>query len=191
MTDQGEEPTREEAFYAAATAFLRRHGFLIAVAAPVVFVSLLPVGTAAPLIVLLAYLGEAIVYGAIRRARRGDPPGRGVRSAPGPGLQALYGLLATILIIGGIFGIGSGGDAPPILAILALALGIGVVAWVWNRVSRASGERTSAFVGRLAETTRTAGRSAIGLVVARLILAAVVAVAAWLISILTNLFGGS
>jgi hypothetical protein len=110
MTDQGDEPTREEAFYAAATAFLKQHGFLIAVAAPVVFVSLLPVGTAAPLIILLAYLGEAIVYGAIRRAGRGDPPGRGVRSAPGPGLQALYGLLATILIIGGMFGIASPGE---------------------------------------------------------------------------------
>lgn len=191
MTDQGEGPSREEAFYAAATAFLKRNGFLIAVAAPVVFVSLVPAGTAAPLIILLAYLGEAIVYGAIKRAGRGDPPGRGIRSGPGPGLQALYGLLATILIIGGIFGLGSAGDSPPILALLAIALGIGIVAWVWRRVSRASGEHTSVFVARLAGTTGQAGRSAIGLVVARLIVAAVVAGAAWLISIVTNLFGGS
>jgi hypothetical protein len=154
-------------------------------------VSLLPVGAAAPLIILLTYLGEAIVYGVIQRVRRGDPSGRGVRSGPGPGLQTLYGLLAALLIIGGIFGLGSAGESPPILAILALLLGIGIVAWVWHRVSRASGERSSIFVTRIAGTMGRAGGSMARMFVARLILVAVVAGAAWVISILTNLFGGS
>jgi hypothetical protein len=191
MTDQGAGPSREEAFYEAAAAFLKRHGFLIAVFAPVVFVSLVPVGAAAPLIILLAYLGEAIVYAAIQRAGRGDPAGRGVRSGPGPGLQALHGLLAALLIIGGIFGLGSASDSPPFLPILALSLGIGILAWVWRRVARASGEHTSMFVTRLAGTAGQAGRSAIGVVVVRVILVALVAAAGWLISIVTNLFGGS
>jgi hypothetical protein len=54
MTDQGEGPSREEAFYEAATAFLKRYGFMIAIAAPVVFVSLVQVGAAAPLVIHVA-----------------------------------------------------------------------------------------------------------------------------------------
>ena len=73
MTDGGEGQGREEAFYEAAAAFLRRNGFLIAVFAPVAVVSVVPAGTMGPLIILLAYLGEAIVYAAIKRAGRGDP----------------------------------------------------------------------------------------------------------------------
>jgi len=191
MTDQDEGPSREEAFYLAATAFLKRHGFLIALVAPVVFVSLVPAGAAAPLIILLTYLGEAIVYAAIQRVRRGDPPGRGVRSAPGPGLQALYGLLAALLIIGGIFGLGSGGGSPPILAVLALSLGIGLVAWVWQRVARASGENSASFVARIAGTMGRAGRSAVGELVVRVILLALIAAAGWLISFVAGAIGGS
>ena len=191
MTDQHEGPTREEAFYEAATAFLKRYGFMIAIAAPIVFISLVPVGSAAPLVILLTYLGEAIVYSAIQRVRRGDPPGRGVRSGPGPGLQALYALLATLLIVGGLFGLGSAGRSPPILPILALSLGIGIVAWVWHRVSRASGERSSTFVARVAGTMGRAGRAAVPELVLRVIFLALIAAAAWLLSFLANLFGGS
>jgi hypothetical protein len=191
MTDQGEGPSREEAFYEAATAFLKRYGFMIAIAAPVVFVSLVPVGAAAPLVILVAYLGEAIIYSAIRRAGRGRETGRGVRSGPGPGLQVLYGLLATLLIIGGIFGLGSASPSPPILPILAISLGIGIVAWVWQRVARASGEHSSTFAAGIATTMGRAGGSVARMLVARLILVAVVAGAAWLISIVTNIFGGS
>ena len=191
MTDQDEGPGREEAFYEAATAFLKRYGFMIAIAAPVVFISLVPVGAAAPLIILLTYLGEAIVYSAIQRVRRGDPPGRGVRSAPGPGLQVLYGLLATLLILGGIVGLGSAGPSPPILPILAISLGIGIVAWVWHRVARASGERSSTFVARMAGTMGLVGRSAVSLLVVRAILVALIAAAGWLISLVAGAIGGS
>ncbi len=191
MSDQDERPSREEAFYESAAAFLKQHGFLIALLAPIVFISLAPVGSAAPLLILVTYLGEAIVYAAIQRLRRGDPLGRGVRSGPGPGLQTLYGVLAALLIIGGIIGLGSSGESPPILAILALSLGIGLVAWVWHRVARASGENSATFVARIAGTMGRAGGSMARMLVARLILVAVVAGAAWVISILTNLFGGS
>ncbi len=185
MTDPDEPPSRQDAFFDSVAAFLQQHAFAIAFAAPIFVVALLPIGSAAVVVLFVIYLGEAIVYALMRR---GDPAGRGVRAGPGPGLQALYGLLATIFILGGIVGLGSSGGSVPIVPILAIALGIGIIAWVWHRVSRASGDRTTVLAGRLARMLGQTGGSLVPTLVARLILAAAVAAVAWMIAAVTKLF---
>lgn len=155
MTEPEEQPSREEAIYSLVRTFLERYGFAIALVAPFVLLWLVPMGTGGVLVVLVIYLVEVIAYVGIQRRRRGIPSGGGARSGPAAGLQALWGVLAAVLIIGGLFGLWAAGGSPPIVPIIALTLGIAIIAMVWHRVSRSSGEDTSA--SRLGWSERSAG----------------------------------
>jgi hypothetical protein len=70
MTDP-EGRSYEEVIYAVAVAVFSRHGFAMAMLAPLVIISLIPVGPGGALFVVGIYLVEAIVYAAIQRHRRG------------------------------------------------------------------------------------------------------------------------
>jgi hypothetical protein len=164
MTDPDEEPTGEDAVYASLFAFVRKNAFLIALIAPPLLLSLLVKGEGVVLLVMLAYLGEAIVYAAVRRRRTG------VRSGPGPALQALWVGLASLLIVGGLFGFAASGAAA---GLVALALGIGIVAWMWSRVARASGEDSRVFVARIGRTIVAACAGAAGIVLMSAVVAAI------------------
>ena len=145
-------------------------------------IGLVPMGPAGVFVVLLIYLVEAIAYSAIQRRRRG------AQSGPA-GLQVLSGCVATILILAGIVGLSSSSESLPTVPILAISLGIGIVAWVWYRVSRASGEdNTTIVVGRVAGIVGRSGGSLVVTLVVRLIFVAVVAGATWLIAVITKLF---
>jgi hypothetical protein len=180
MTDPEEEPSREEAIYSIVFAFLKRHGFAIALIAPLGLISLVPMGSAGVLVVLVIYLGEAIVYSAIQRKGR-SAPSDGIRSGPGPGLQALYVVLAALLIIGGLFGLGASDPSTSFAPIIAISLGVAIVAWVWYRIARGSREHTLIFLGRtggiLARTLAAAAASlAVLAVIQRIGLPVVIAI---------------
>src|SRR4051812_22160349 len=98
------EPSREESAYATIARFLRRYSIYIAMLAPFALISVIPMGQAGVLVVVLIYLGEAIVYAATERRRQGT------RRGPGPALQALWGVLAILLVIGGLAVFGGSGD---------------------------------------------------------------------------------
>ena len=102
-------------------------------------------------LVAVTYLGEAIVYAAVRSRRVGT------RKGPGPALQALWVVFAALLILGGLFALSASG-APA--ALVAIAIGVIIVGWVWTRVARASGESTLVFLARIGrqivETVRRA-----------------------------------
>jgi hypothetical protein len=69
MTDPDERPTREDALYASMFALLGRIGFFLAVAIPVLVASSVATdGAYVPLIAAI-WLGEAIIYTAVRRRR--------------------------------------------------------------------------------------------------------------------------
>ena len=69
MPDPDEGPTREDALYAAMFAVLGRIGFFLAVAIPVLVASSVATdGAYVPLIAAI-WLGEAIIYTAVRRRR--------------------------------------------------------------------------------------------------------------------------
>jgi hypothetical protein len=70
MTDP-EGRSYEEVIYAVAVALFSRHGFAMALLAPLVIISLIPMGPVGVLLVVVIYLVEAIVYVAIQRHRRG------------------------------------------------------------------------------------------------------------------------
>jgi hypothetical protein len=70
MSDPEEEPTREDSAYAYLFAFLKRYGFFIAVATPILVLSPFVKGEGFVLLVALAWLGEAVVYAAARRRGR-------------------------------------------------------------------------------------------------------------------------
>ncbi|MEP6639393.1 MAG: hypothetical protein ABJC39_08595 [Chloroflexota bacterium] len=152
MADPPERPTREDAVDASLFAFLKRYGLFIAIGAPLIILSPVVKGGVFVLVVALMWLGEAIVYAAVRRR------GRGVRSDPAPALQALWIVFAVLAILGGLFGLAVGQPA----AILAFALGAMIVAWVWRRVARASGEDSRDFVARIAGTIARSGALVIG-----------------------------
>lgn len=152
MTDPPERQTREDAVYASLFAFLKRYGFFIAVVAPPFLLTPVVEGPAFVLIVATIWLGEAIVYAAVRRKAQG------ARSGPAPFLQALWIVFAVLAILGGLFGLGAGQPA----AVLAVALGLVIVAWVWRRVARASGEDSRVFVARIAGTIARSGALVIG-----------------------------
>jgi hypothetical protein len=160
MTGRDNKHSREDAVYGTMAAFLRRHGFLIAAAAPLVLITLVPMGPASVLVVVLIYLGEAIVYAAVQRRRRG------LRSGPGPALQALWVVFASCLIIAGLVGLSASGDP---VALVAIALGLGIVAWLWSRVARASGEDSRVFVARIGRGVLAAVAAAVGILVVRTI----------------------
>ena len=140
MTGRNGKPSREDAVYEVVAASVRRYGFAIALVAPFLLISLVPMGEAGVLLVVLIYLGEAIVYAALRSKRMGRGAG------PGPALQALWVILAVLLILGGLFAL-SGTGSPA--ATVGIAIGVLIVVWVWARVARASGESTLAFFARI------------------------------------------
>ena len=185
MTDPEESLSRMDAFFDSLGEFLRKNAFAIALIAPFVVIAVLPIGSAAVLVLLVIYLAEAMLYVFMRRGHRDGPRDR---SGPGVGVQVLSGVLATIFILGGIAGLWSSSEGVPLVPILAIGLGIGIIALVWNRVSRASGDRTTALAGRMAGIVGEAGESAIWILALRLILAAAVAGVAWLIAAVTQLF---
>jgi len=143
--------TREDSLYETIAAFLRRYGLWIALLAPLAIISIVPMGQAGVLLVVLTYLGEAIVYAAARGRRLGT------RKGPGAALQALWSMFAILLIVGGLLARpGSDNPAP----IVAIVVGVAIVGWIWTRVARASGESSVAFLGRMGrlilETVRRA-----------------------------------
>jgi hypothetical protein len=142
---------REDSMYATLAAFLRRYGVWIALLAPLAFISIVPMGSAGVLLVVLVYLGEAIVYAAARSRRVGT------RTGPGPALQALWGFLAIVLIVGGLLARPGIDNPAPIGAVV---IGVAIAVRVWARVARASGESSIEFltrIGRLiVETLRRA-----------------------------------
>jgi uncharacterized membrane protein len=161
MTDAGREPDREDVLYTRLFSYLKQNGVVIALAAPVVLVWILPIGPAGVLVVPLIYLGEAIVYAAAQRKRRGVRPG------PGAGLQALWRLLASLLILGGGFGFVATGEP---VAAFAVALGVGILMLIWSRTTRVTGDDTTAFAGRMMRLVGAAILTAIVVIVSRLIL---------------------
>jgi hypothetical protein len=142
---------REDSISTTLAAIIRRYGVWIALLAPFALISVVPMGPAGVLLVVLIYLGEAIVYAAVRRRRVGT------RKGPGPALQALWGFLAIVLIVGGLLA-RPGTDNPA--AIGAVVIGVVIAVWVWARVARASGESSIEFLGRIGrqivETVRRA-----------------------------------
>jgi hypothetical protein len=69
MTDPNEGPTREDALYASMFAVIRRIGFFLGIAIPVLFASRVASdSTYVPLIAAI-WLAEAIIYTAVRRRR--------------------------------------------------------------------------------------------------------------------------
>jgi hypothetical protein len=164
MTDPQDEPTREDTVYAGLFALIRRYGFFIAIVAPLLLVSPFVKGEAFVLVVATIWLVEAIVYaGALRRSR-------GIRSGPGPALQALWVVFAVLLITGGLFGIAASGSP---VAFGAVALGLGIVSWVWRRVARASGDDSRAFASRIGRTIATAARDAAVIIAIAAVVAAI------------------
>jgi hypothetical protein len=153
LTDPQDKPTREDSAYASRFGFLRRNGFLIALVAPLFLLSLVVKGPEFILLVAVIWLGEAIVYAAVQRRRRG------VRAGPGPTLQALWVVLASLLFIGGLVGLAASGEPA---SIVAIALGVGIATWMWSRVARSSGEDSRMFVARIGRTIFVAGATAIG-----------------------------
>ena len=131
---------REDSTYATIGAFLRRYVVHIALLAPLALISVVPMGPAGVLLVVLIYLGEAIVYAAVRSRRLGT------RKGPGPALQALWGLFAILLIVGGLLARPGPANPAPIVAIV---IGVLIAGWVWARVARASGESTLVFLARI------------------------------------------
>jgi hypothetical protein len=151
MTGRDERPSREDVVYGTIAAYLRRYAAWIVVLAPLALISLVPMGPAGVLVVMVIYLNEAIVYAAVRRRRQG------IRKGPGPALQALWAVLATLLIIGGLVGLSASGA---IAAVIAIVIGMLIVGWVWARVARASGESTPVFVARIGrQILQAAGRA--------------------------------
>ena len=146
--------SREDSLYETIATFLRRYGLWIALLAPFALISIVPMGPAGFLLVVLIYLGEAIVYAAVRSRRLGR------RKGPGPALQALWGLFAILLIVGGLLALpGSDNPAP----IGAIVVGVIIAGWIWARVSRASGESSRAFLARIGRQIVEAVRRAITL----------------------------
>ena len=143
---------REDSAYATIAAFLRRYGLWIALLAPLAIISIVPLGEASVLFVVVIYLGEAIVYAAVRRRRLGTSKG------PGPALQALWAVLAMLLIIGGLLA-RPGPDDPA--AVAAIVIGVVIAGWIWTRVARASGESSIAFLARIGRQIVEAVRRAI------------------------------
>ena len=133
-------PDLEDSVYARIAAIQRRYGLWIALLAPLALISLVPMGQAGVLLVVLIYLGEAIAYVAVRRRRMGT------RKGPGPALQALWVVAAALLILGGLFALSASGSPA---GIVAIAIGVTIVVWVWARVARASGESTRVFLARM------------------------------------------
>ena len=129
-----------ESLYATIAAFQRRYGLWIALLAPLAIIWIVPMGQAGVLLAVLIYLGEAIVYAAVRSRRIGT------RKGPGPALQALWGLFAILLIVGGLLARPGSDDPAPIVAIV---IGLLIAGWVWARVARASGESTLVFLARI------------------------------------------
>jgi hypothetical protein len=154
MSDPRDRPTGEDALYASLLAFLSRNGFLIALAAPLLLLSLVVKGDALLPLVAVVLLGEAIVYGAVQTRPRGGRPG------PAASLQVLWVVLAALLIIGGLFWLGAGQPA----AIAAIGLGVGIVVCMWARVARASGENSAGFVAWIVVAVAAAGAAVVGLV---------------------------
>jgi hypothetical protein len=93
MTDPQDKPTREDVAYARLFALLRRYGFFIAVAAPLLLLSPFVTGGAFILLVALIGLGEAIVYASMQRRRRG------VRSGPDVILVATAAVVLGALVL--------------------------------------------------------------------------------------------
>ena len=132
--------SREDSLYETIAAILRRYGLWIALIAPLVLISIVPMGQAGVLLVVLIYLGEAIVYAAVRSRRSGT------RKGPGATLQALWGLFAILLIVGGLLTL-PGSDNPAPLG--AIVIGVIIAGWIWARVARASGESSIEFLARI------------------------------------------
>ena len=84
MTNPDERLSRQDEFLDAVAAFLQRNAFGIALIVPVVFIAVVPIGSASVLVLLVIYLGEAILYAVMRR---GDGAGRGVHSGPSRGCR--------------------------------------------------------------------------------------------------------
>jgi hypothetical protein len=130
----------EDSVYATIVAFQRRYGLWIALLAPLALISIVPMGQAGVLLVVLIYLGEAIVYAGVRSRRSGT------RKGPGAALQALWGLFAILLIVGGLLAVpGSDNPAP----IGGIVIGVIIAGWIWARVARASGESSIEFLARI------------------------------------------
>ena len=146
------EPSREDSVYAAIARLLHRYGLWIALLAPFALISIIPIGQAGILLVVVIYLGEAVAYAAARSRRIGR------RAGPGPALQALWGVVAAALIIGGLLAFGgSGGPA----GLVAVVIGLLIAGWLWTRVARASGESTIVFLARIGRQIAEAVRRAI------------------------------
>jgi hypothetical protein len=154
MLDRMPSSSREDSLYEAIAAFLRRYGLWIALLAPLALISIVPMGQAGVLLVVLIYLGEAIVYAAVRNRRLGR------RKGPNPALQALWGVFAILLIVGGLLA-RPGSDNP--VPIGAIVIGLVIAGWIWTRVARASGENSIAFLARIGREILEAVRRAITL----------------------------
>ena len=147
MPDGGIKPDCELPSLACLVLF----GPLVQPGCALALISIVPMGQAGVLLVVLIYLGEAIVYAAVRSRRLGR------RKGPGPALQALWGMFAILLIVGGLLARpGSDNPAP----LVAIVIGAVIAVWIWTRVARASGESSSAFLARIGrqivETVRRA-----------------------------------
>ena len=143
MTDDDESVTNvspEDRAYATIAGNVRRYGPWIALLAPFALISIVPMGQAGVLLVVLIYLLEAIAYAAVRSRRLGSHRG------PGPALQALWAILAIVLIVGGLLARPGSDDLAPVAAIV---IGLVIAAWIWRRVARASGESSIVFLARI------------------------------------------
>jgi hypothetical protein len=159
MTDP-EGRSYEEVVYAVAVALFSRHGFAMAMLAPLAVIALIPMRSGGVLVVVVIYLVEAIAYAAIQRRRRSVPEGWSDprrpggrpghrRIIPGPFVMAMSGLLAAALVTAGLLSSSASDGSAPVVLILTVSIALGLVASVWHRAARESNENSARFLGRI------------------------------------------